>query len=44
MIGVVGVVGSEINMGPVDSWSAIAQPFLMSTVALGGVVNLMPVM
>jgi hypothetical protein len=42
MVGVTAYVGLDI-MESIDSdWSHIAESFLMSTVALGGAINLMP--
>lgn len=44
MISVVAVVAANGTVHPTDGWSSILHPFLISTVALGGVVNLMPLM
>lgn len=42
MVAVTAYVGLDI-MESIDSdWSHIAESFLMSTVALGGAINLMP--
>lgn len=43
MMGVVGLVASNVNLTPVDDFGASLEPFLLGTVALGGVVNIMPV-
>ena len=40
----VSVVSSLTHVGSSDDWSHTMEPFLMGTFALGGVVNLMPVM
>lgn len=44
MIIVVMIVAASSNLVPHDGWSSISQPFLLATVALGGVVNTMPLM
>ena len=37
---VVGVASHAVNVGPTSDWPSVLQPFLVGTVALGGVVNL----
>lgn len=44
MIGVVGYVGSQSATTPSSSWPSVGAPFLIGTLALGGVVNVMPVL
>eukprot|EP00730_Choanoeca_flexa_P013060 TRINITY_DN4928_c0_g1_i2.p1 TRINITY_DN4928_c0_g1~~TRINITY_DN4928_c0_g1_i2.p1 ORF type:complete len:552 (+),score=117.62 TRINITY_DN4928_c0_g1_i2:2-1657(+) len=44
MVGVVGYVGSKTSTSPTADWSATGAPFLIGTLALGGVVNVMPVL
>ncbi len=44
MVGVVGVAAQVDPLSPSASYAAVLHPFLVSTVALGGVVNLLPVM
>ncbi len=43
MIGVVGIVANRIDLPIHDDWGSSMEPFLLGTVALGGVVNSMPV-
>ena len=43
MIAVVGLVGSSVHLEPTNDFAASMEPFLLGTVALGGVVNIMPV-
>jgi len=43
MIGVVGIVAKRIDLPIQDDWGSSMEPFLLGTVALGGVVNIMPV-
>eukprot|EP01138_Halocafeteria_seosinensis_P005393 gb/GECG01005513.1/.p1 GENE.gb/GECG01005513.1/~~gb/GECG01005513.1/.p1 ORF type:complete len:1012 (+),score=102.88 gb/GECG01005513.1/:1-3036(+) len=43
MIGIVGFVSLQVNISPWNKWSKIMEPFLLGTVALGGVVNILPV-
>jgi hypothetical protein len=43
MIGLVGVVANHINQSFTDNWSSIMRPLLVSTVALGGSMNTLPV-
>ncbi|XP_076096182.1 uncharacterized protein LOC143067063 isoform X1 [Mytilus galloprovincialis] len=38
------IVGSEVNREILDDFKATGEPFLMGTVALGGVINTMPLM
>ncbi|VDI35209.1 Hypothetical predicted protein [Mytilus galloprovincialis] len=38
------IVGSEVNREILDDFQATGEPFLMGTVALGGVINTMPLM
>jgi len=38
-----GSVGKETNIIPNDDWKNVAEPYLIGTFALGGVVNTMPV-
>ena len=40
----VGALSSDIDVGPTSQWSSVLAPFLLSTVALGGTVCLMPVL
>eukprot|EP01028_Stygiella_incarcerata_P010855 TRINITY_DN5875_c0_g1_i1.p1 TRINITY_DN5875_c0_g1~~TRINITY_DN5875_c0_g1_i1.p1 ORF type:complete len:601 (-),score=145.36 TRINITY_DN5875_c0_g1_i1:1619-3421(-) len=40
---VVGMVGMEVNHHAKVNWKRTAEPFLMGTVALGGVMNILPV-
>ena len=42
-IGVVGVVAKQVDVQQNNDWSALLEPFLIGTVALGGVVNILPV-
>jgi len=44
IIGVMGAVASAVGLVPHDDWAAGLEPFLLGTVALGGVVNIMPVL
>jgi amino acid permease len=44
VIGLVGIVAHSVGVSPHDSWSAFMQPFLVGTVAIGGIVQMMPVM
>lgn len=44
MVGIVGGVAAAIDMSPVSDWAALGEPLLLGTVALGGVVNLLPVL
>ncbi|KAA0161776.1 hypothetical protein FNF31_03562 [Cafeteria roenbergensis] len=44
IIGVMGAVAGSVGIVPTDDWSAGLEPFLLGTVALGGVVNIMPVL
>ncbi|EGD77086.1 hypothetical protein PTSG_07425 [Salpingoeca rosetta] len=44
MVGVVGYIGSKADIDPSTSWPAMGSPFLIGTIALGGVVNVMPVL
>jgi hypothetical protein len=44
MIGVVGVLADMVSVSFKDDWRFLGSPFLLGTVALGGVVNTMPVM
>jgi amino acid permease len=44
IIAVVGVVSSVVGEVPHDGWSATLESFLIGTVALGGIVNVMPVL
>jgi amino acid permease len=46
IIGLCGKVASESGIAPHSSWAAddVAQPFLVATVAIGGIADLMPVM
>eukprot|EP00049_Salpingoeca_infusionum_P024728 m.16780 g.16780 ORF g.16780 m.16780 type:complete len:657 (+) comp7236_c0_seq1:141-2111(+) len=45
MISVVGYIGAQVDLGAHDAtWSAIGSPFLIGTLAIGGVVNVMPVL
>lgn len=39
-----GVVSNDIHLRPHENWADILQPFLVSTVAIGGIADLMPVM
>ena len=39
-----GVVSNQIDLHPHQNWLDILQPFLVSTVAIGGIADLMPVM
>lgn len=43
MIATVGFVAAQHAVTPLSRWSAVMEPFLIGTVALGGVVNVMPV-
>lgn len=43
MIGIVGFVSTRIDLSPWNSWAHIMEPYLLGTVALGGVVNILPV-
>ncbi|CAC5371967.1 unnamed protein product [Mytilus coruscus] len=38
------IVGSEVNREILDDFKATGEPFLMGTIALGGVINTMPLM
>ena len=38
-----GAVGNTTNLTPHDGWNNVAEPYLIGTFALGGVVNTMPV-
>src|SRR5690606_26470534 len=40
----VGVVGYYVNLHYTDNWRYIGQPFLISTVALGGATKTLPFM
>lgn len=42
-IGVVGIVAGRVDVQPSSDWAALLEPFLIGTVALGGVVNILPV-
>eukprot|EP01147_Barroeca_monosierra_P008594 gene8594-7772_t len=44
MVVVVGYIGSEAAITPSSSWAYMGSPFLIGTIALGGVVNVMPVL
>mmetsp|Transcript_17637 Transcript_17637/g.28980 ORF Transcript_17637/g.28980 Transcript_17637/m.28980 type:complete len:375 (-) Transcript_17637:1498-2622(-) len=44
MVSVATAVGSRVSQPVVTDWRRIGEPFLISTVALGGVTNVMPVM
>ncbi|EDQ87181.1 uncharacterized protein MONBRDRAFT_27639 [Monosiga brevicollis MX1] len=44
MVAVVGYVGSQTSTAPTADWAATGTPFLIGTLALGGVVNVMPVL
>lgn len=45
MVAVVGYIGVErTRVESTEDWTAAGAPFLMGTIALGGVVNVMPVL
>ena len=40
---ITGIIAGEAQQKYEDDWTAVGEPFLISTVALGGVINVMPV-
>jgi hypothetical protein len=44
IIGAVGLVSEQVRVSPGVSWSTVMQPFLIGTVAIGGIADTMPVM
>jgi len=42
MIFIVGLVGLYVNQEPADNWQFVGRPFLISTIALGGTCNTIP--
>lgn len=42
IIGIVGMVSSEVGLHPHSSWADLLQPFLVGTVAIGGIGNMAP--
>lgn len=44
IIGLCGIVANEVGIRPSTSWAEVMQPFLVGTVAIGGIGNLLPVM
>lgn len=40
MVGIVGYAGSQVTLDSTHEWSDLMQPFLIGTLALGGVINL----
>lgn len=43
MVIVVGIISNYVNQKPNDNWQFIGRPFLISTVALGGTCNTLPI-
>ena len=43
MVGIVSYLGIKIDEPSTDNWRYIGKPFLIGTVALGGAINVMPV-
>lgn len=43
MVALVGIVGFSMDIAPYDDWRYIGRPFLITTVALGGAMNTLPV-
>ena len=44
IIGAVGLVSEQVAVSPSSNWVTIMQPFLIGTVAIGGIADTMPVM
>ena len=44
MVGAIGYVGGRQGIAPSSSFGAVGEPFLLGTVALGGVVNILPIL
>ena len=44
VIGLCGLVARQTGLRPHESWQSVMQPFLVGTVAIGGIADLMPVM
>ena len=44
MVGAIGYVGGRQGISPRSSFGAVGEPFLLGTVALGGVVNILPIL
>lgn len=44
IIGAVGLVSEQVAVEPSSNWATIMQPFLIGTVAIGGIADTMPVM
>lgn len=42
IVAIVGVVAGHVDLSPSTSWSDVMQPFLVGTVAIGGIGNLLP--
>lgn len=42
IIGIVGMVSSQVGLHPHSSWADLLQPFLVGTVAIGGIGNMAP--
>jgi Transmembrane amino acid transporter protein len=42
IVAIVGVVASHVDLSPTTSWNDIMQPYLVGTVAIGGIGNLLP--
>ena len=44
MVGAIGYVAGRQDVRPSSSFGAVGEPFLLGTVALGGVVNVLPIL